>query len=203
MPLTLTRPTPINRKGFYQFIKRSRFKTGIIQSQVNGMEAILNEWERRGLQDLRHLAYMLATAYHETGATMQAIEEWGKGIGRDYGKKLKMSRQPYTAPDQLYYGRGLVQLTWFENYEKMSHLLKIDLVNNPGLALKIDIAVKIMFEGMLKAESNFGDFTGKCLEQFFNGNTEDWLNARKIINGLDKAELIKIYAQDFKRALAA
>lgn len=203
MPLVLTRPTPINRKNFYAAVKRSRFKTALTQSQVDGMESILNEWERRGLLDLRHLAYMLATAYHETGGTMQAISEWGKGVGRDYGKKLKMSREPYALPNHIYYGRGLVQLTWYENYLKMGQLLKIDLLNNPDLALKTDIAVKIMFEGMLKAESHFGDFTGKCLEDYFNGTTEDWLNARRIINGMDKSELIKIYAQDFKRAIAA
>ncbi len=29
---------------------------------------------------------MLATVYHETAKTMQPIEEYGRGVGRDYGK---------------------------------------------------------------------------------------------------------------------
>jgi hypothetical protein len=58
-----------------------------------------------------------------------------------------------------------------------------------------------MFEGMTKGSSSFGDFTGRCLEQYFNNTTEDAVNARKIINGLDKAELIAGYYNKFKDAL--
>ena len=50
-------------------------------------------------------------------------------------------------------------------------------------------ATIILFLGMME-----GWFTGKKLATYFNTTTEDWLNARKIINGLDKADLIKDYA---------
>lgn len=193
----------INRKSFFESIRTTLFKTGLKQTQVGGINAILDRWEASGLTDLRWLAYMLATVYHETAKTMQPIEEYGKGAGYRYGKKIKRSGIPYTLPDKLYYGRGYVQLTWFENYETMGRLLGIDLLNNPELALHPGIAADIMFEGMTKGNSHFGDFTGKSLENYFNDTKVDWVNARRIINGTDKAELIAGYGKKFMAALQA
>lgn len=181
----------INRKKFYDAV---RVDFGPLkQSQVDGFEAILNEWELSGLTDLRWLAYMFATAWHETAHTMQAIEEYGKGKGRAYGKPA--------ANGHIYYGRGLVQITWDYNYKKMGKILGIDLYNNPELALNIDIAVKIMFEGMTTGKSFAGDFTGKHLGNYFNKMKEDWIGARRIINGTDKAKLIAAYGIKFYNAL--
>ena len=191
----------IDRKKFYSCIKENGLFDSLNQSQVDGINAILDEWEKRNLVDLRWLAYMLATAYHETAKTMRAIEEYGKGKNYVYGKKIKRSKVAYINPDKIYYGRGLVQLTWYENYELMGRLLGIDLLNKPELALDKNIAVQIMFEGMLKGASSFGDFTGKCLEMYFNATTEDWLGARKIINGTDKADSIAGYAKKFYSCL--
>ena len=91
----------------------------------------------------------------------------------------------------------MVQLTWDYNYKKLGEVLKIDLYNNPELALQTDISIKIMFVGMTK-----GYFTGKTLGDYFNTSKEDWVNARKIINGLDKAKLISDYALRFYSALS-
>lgn len=192
----------INRAKFYESIRGpKKLFTTLTTSQVQGIEAIFDEWELQGLTDLRWLAYMLATAYHETAKTMQAIEEYGKGKGKPYGRKLKMSGRAYTVPNKIYFGRGLVQLTWYENYDLMGKLLGIDLLNNPELALDFNISIKIMFEGMLKGVSNRGDFTGVSLETYFNDTKEDWVNARKIINGTDKANMIAEYAKTFYTAL--
>ena len=191
----------MNTKSFYDSIRRTLFSGSISSAQFQGLEAIITEYQRLCISDLRKLAYILATAYHETAKTMQPIAEYGKGKGRDYGKKLKMSRKPYTTPDKLYYGRGHVQLTWYENYANMGKLLGVDLLNNPELALTMDVSVKILFEGMLKGKSSFGDFTGKSLEHYFTPDKTDPLNARKIINGMDAAERIKGYYDLFYGAL--
>jgi putative chitinase len=191
----------INRKHFFDTIRASLFKGSMTKDQVGGMDSILTTWETEGLLDLRWLAYMLATTFHETARTMQPVEEYGKGKGYKYGKKIKRSGIPYTLPDKLYYGRGYVQLTWYENYENMGRLLSVDLLNNPELALQPVIASKIMFEGMTKGDSSFGDFTGKSLENYFNDKKEDWVSARRIINGKDKAELIAGYGKKFMGAL--
>ena len=187
----------IDRKSFYEVVRPKLFGGTMAQRQVDGCEAILDEWEKRGLTDYRWLAYMLATTKHETNATMQAVREayW---LSEEW-RRTHLRYYPY-------YGRGLVQLTWEANYRKMTTALAnefpgLDLVNDPDFALKPDVAVAIMFEGMLKAETGVGDFTGRCLEQFFNATTEDPVGARTIINGTDRAQLVAAYYYDFLNAL--
>jgi hypothetical protein len=184
----------IDRKSFYEHARARLFAGILTQGQVDGCNAILDEWESRPeLIDLRFLAYMLATAKHETNATMQAVREayW---LSEEW-RKNHLRYWPF-------YGRGLVQLTWRENYEKMGRFLDLPLAEDPDLALDPANAVKIMFEGMLRAETGVGDFTGKSLEEFFNATTDDPLGARAIINGTDKAPLIAGYHYDFLTALS-
>lgn len=144
------------------------------------------------IDDWRKIAYILATAYHETARTFEGIEEFGKGRGKAYGQKIKQNRRRYTTPDKIYYGRGLVQLTWYENYERFGKFLDIDLLNHPELCLNLDVSVKILVEGMER-----GMFTGVGLSRYFNDQREDYVNARKTVNALDRAELIAGYAQKF------
>mgnify|MGYP001584240980 CR=1 FL=1 len=184
----------IDKQKFFNTVKTNFNIKHLTKSQVAGIDAILDHWEISTYTDLRWLAYMLATVFHETARTMQPIEEYGKGKGKKYG-------EPDPITKKVYYGRGYVQLTWKANYYTMGKILQIDLVNKPELALDIPIAIKIMFEGMTTSASMRGDFTGKCLEQFFNNTTEDWINARKIINGLDCAKLIAEYGKKFLTCL--
>lgn len=195
----------INREFFFKAIRDKKLFTTLSQQQVDSMNTILQKWDDSGYTDLRWLAYMLATAYHETGATLLPIEEWGKGKGRPYGRKLKHSYVPYTTPDKIYYGRGYVQLTWYENYELMSRLLYNDkrLLVEPELVMDLKVATEVMFEGMTKGNSSFGDFTGKSLEMYFTPTKEDPVNARRIINGTDKADKIAGHYYDFKYCLQA
>lgn len=179
----------IDRSKFYGVI-RGAFGS-ISQSQVDGFEAIFDAWEKRQLQDIRWLAYMLATTWHETARTMQAIEEYGKGRDRTYGKEDPNTKKSY-------YGRGLVQLTWSHNYKKMSSIIYGDesLYLHPELALDLNCAVEILFTGMTE-----GSFTGRKLLNYFNATRNDPVNARKIINGLDKAVMIAGYHKKFLEAL--
>lgn len=185
----------IDRKKFFEAI-RSAFGP-FSQSQVNGFNAILDKWEVSGFTDKRWLAYMFATAWHETAKTMQAIAEYGKGKHKSYGKIVP-------ATGKAYYGRGLVQLTWDYNYKKMSKIIYGDnrLYVDPDLALDLKTAVEIMFEGMTTSKSFAGDFTGKHLGNYFNQKTDDPVNARRIINGTDKAKLIAGYHYKFLEALS-
>lgn len=168
----------INRKKFFDIIRQSMFNGNFSQGQVNGIDTILNEWESRKLIDIRYLAYMFTTVKWETAHTMQPIAEYGRGQGHIYGI-------PDTVTGETYYGRGFVQLTWKDNYIKMSRLLGVDLVNNPDLTLNMIIATQILFEGMLDANSGVGDFTNKALDEYFNDEIDDPVGARKIINGTD------------------
>ena len=189
----------MNRSKFFNEIRTSLFNGRLSQSQVDGINFKLDAFDR--IADIRWRAYMLATSYHETAMTMQPIEEYGKGKGRPYGKKIKHNRQPYSVPDQIYYGRGDVQLTWYENYELMGRLLCIPLLEHPELALRPDISAKIMIEGMTKGRSSRGDFTGVSLENYFNATKDDPINARRIINRLDQANKIAWYYYKFLEAM--
>lgn len=179
----------INRTNYYASIKLNLFKSEITPKQKQGMDAILDYWENNGFHDGRHLAYIMATTIHETARTMQPIEEYGKGKTRPYGK-------PHPVTGKTYYGRGFVQLTWHDNYVKAGQLVGADLVNNPELACDLNYATQILVEGMI-----IGFFTGKKLSDYFNDTKEDPINARKIINSLDKAELIAGYYYKFLNAI--
>lgn len=199
----------INRTTFFAYIRKSPFGGRLSQLQIDGMNAILDAWAASGMTDIRWLAYMFATTFHETGQRMQAIRETfatsdKQAIARlDAAYKsgrLKVSK-PYWRTG--YFGRGLVQLTHLANYLKLGHILGIPLDRNPSLALQLDIAIKIMFEGMTRGLSSKGDFTNKSLEDYFSDTFNDPIGARKIINGTDKAKLIASYHVSFLDALNA
>ncbi len=206
----------IDRKTFFSQARRDLFGGTLVQGQVDGITAILDEWEHRRLSDPRWLAYMLATPYHEVDRTMQPIREYGgnvyfhrmydiegarPGVARNLG-----NLRP--GDGVKFQGRGLVQLTGRRNYAQMSALVTrqrfgVDLEQDPDAALRLDIAVAVMFEGMLRADSRFGDFTGVALEDFFDATRDDPVNARRIINGLDRAELVAGHHRRFLAAIAA
>lgn len=194
----------INRKFFFDQARNTLFGGKLNAKQLNGLTAILDEWEANFSQnDDRWLAYMLATTHHETGRTIQPIEEWGKGKDRPYGARLKMTkakngkRIPYSDTPEIFYGRGFVQLTWYENYAKAGKKLNQNFLHNAAKVMEMSNATKILFFGMTE-----GWFTGAKLSTFFNPKTEDWKNARKIINGLDKWDLIKDYSLKYYAAIS-
>jgi len=155
------------------------------QSQVDGCNALLAASD--GLP-VTWRAYLLATAFHETARTMQPIAEYGHGKGKPYG-------QPGKHGGQAAYGRGYVQLTWDANYEKADEKMGLNgaLLADFGLAMQPDIAAKIAVHGMSE-----GWFTGKAFKDYLPG---DYVHARRIINGMDKADVIAGYARKFEEAL--
>jgi len=68
----------------------------------------------------------------------------------------------------------------------------INLIDKPDQALDPKIAAIIIFEGM-----RLGTFTGKKLSDYFNGATEKWVEARRIVNGTDKNKPIAFYGRTF------
>lgn len=163
----------------------------LTQDRVDGINALLAEMEARAWTEPRWWAYVLATAWHETGGTMRPLEEYGRGAGRPYGKV-----DPVTG--KAYFGRGFVQLTWKENYQKLGGILGLPLVGEPELALDPINAARIMCEGMAR-----GLFTGKGLGDYFDADTDDPRNARRIVNGTDKADLIARYHANALQAVKA
>ena len=78
----------------------------------------------------------------------------------------------------------------------MGDHLGIDLVSNPDRALEVDIAAEILVYGMLH-----GMFTGKGLSSYINSLRKDYVNARRIVNGTDRASRIAGFAESLEKAL--
>lgn len=184
---------------------RLAYPSRLSQSQVDGLNTLLSSIETDPhLADLRHVAYMLATVKHECADTWQPIVERG---ARSYFDKYNAStiigkRLGNTHPGDgyLYRGRGYVQITGRANYTRLSHVLGrgTELAWVPNLVLAPEIAYQIMSVGMRK-----GLFTGKKLTDYINESGCDYVQARRIINGVDRAALIASYAQSIESILRA
>lgn len=201
-----------DRKAFFANIKTDVFGGRMSQKQVEGINLVLDAWDRYApsTATFEGLAYVFATDYHETAATMEPVRETLATSAAQAMARLdsawKRGRMPwvkrrYWAIDrngQSPHGRGLVQLTHPENYEKADSKLGLGgkLIKNYDLAMRPDIAAKITVLGMLE-----GWFTGKKLSDYCRAGRPDFRGARRIINGTDKAALIAGYAQEFLEAI--
>lgn len=201
---------PINRNFFFSHIRNVLFDGSLKQSQVGGLTAVLDKWEAESpAADDRWLAYMLGTAHHETGRTFQPVREtFASSDDAAIGildKAFKAGKLPWVKsmywrrdPDgKSWLGRGLVQITHKDNYAKLSNMVGTDLVADPSAAMRMPVALAIMFEGMKR-----GAFTAKKLADFFGPAKEDWRNARRIINGVERADLVASYAKQYYGALS-
>jgi hypothetical protein len=182
----------IHRKYFFDSIRHYLFGS-LAQPQVDGLNRYLDYYddENPPLPDAHHLddrmfSYVLATVYHETAATMTPVKE--------YGSTSYLKSKSYYP----WYGRGDVQLTWEDNYKFQDQKLGLNgaLCANPDLALDPPTALAICVGGMLD-----GDFTGKKLADYFTDSLTDWVDARRIVNGTDRASDIAGYAEAFCNAL--
>jgi hypothetical protein len=182
----------LDRDVYFDNVREVLFGGAMSQQQVDGQCVLLGLWDYQAtgtpMSDLRWLAYILATTYHETAQKMWPVTEYGSQEylqGKDY--------YPYV-------GRGLIQLTWQENYARAGALLGLiddrDLVKHPEVALDSLIAARLAFRGMAE-----GFYTGKKLGDYFSATENDVLNARRIINGNDCDDLIAGYHNAFLYAL--
>ncbi|ULJ61044.1 hypothetical protein [Wielerella bovis] len=219
--------------AFFDYVRKNLFSGSLNQSQVDGINALVLAGVEHGLtvQQLAYvlatsyhetgIPKILPNGNRVMTRPMQPVPESGKGAGRKYGTwqtnsagvkycpKHGGSNAPvYTETEcpHLLYGRGHVQLTWYANYERATREINktlpenehIDLIKNPDLALDLAISCKVIVLGMAQ-----GWFTGKKLSDYINNHRDDYVNARRIVNGTDKAEQIARYARVFETALNA
>lgn len=207
----------MDRAAFFSSIKQSRFKGKMTKAQVTGIEAILDGWDKYGYGLDTACAYELATAYWETGQRMQPVREtfatstkqaisrlnaaWTKG-------QMKWVKTPYWRNG--WFGRGLVQITHEDNYagplrDAVLKEFGVDIHKDPDMALRLDVAVFILIEGVSKGVTLKSDFTAFALEDFINDKGTDYDNARKTVNPGEKSSYgpIGAIARDFELAIRA
>jgi hypothetical protein len=160
----------MDRAVFFAALRRRGsgvFGTSLAQDQVKGMEGIIDAFAEVGDGQRDTLAYALATAYHETGRKMVPVREGFattdagarravNNLARKRGPKSAVARyaQPAGPYGHVYYGRGHVQLTWLENYERSSADAGVDLVKNPDAMLDPVISARVLIRGIMDGRWN-------------------------------------------------
>ena len=183
----------LDKTVFFARLRSTLYRDALPQRAVDGLNFLIDRKPAGWSDDW--FAYALATTYHETAHTMQPIrEKGGAAYFRRYEGRADLGNAK-PGDGVKFHGRGYVQITGRRNYTDWSDRLKINLIDRPDDAMKPDVAVRILFEGMAK-----GTFTGKSLRSYTSGEF-DPVNARRIINGTDKARLIAGYHAEFLAAI--
>lgn len=204
----------MDREIFFKEVRASKdlFGGKMTQQQVDGLTNLLNVWfeevePQYGAQNpTDHLAYDLATAFHETAKTMQPITERGEVSyfdkyepGTDIGKRLGNTQK---GDGFRYRGEGHVQNTGRRNARKATEELNrmfglgVDLEANPQQRGDPRVSALSLFIG-----NRDGWWTGKRLATFLVPGDPDWADARRVVNGTDKAGEVAKYAKAFKKAI--
>jgi predicted chitinase len=161
-----------------------------LKTPAGTIKAIKAECIAQGIGLPAQIAYVLATVEHETAKKFLPVKE-SFYLGEVAGEKHRKTLRYYP-----YYGRGYVQLTWKYNYAKYGQILNKDLVGNPDLALDAEVSLFVLVHGF-----KTGAFTGRKLADYVNANEADFINARRCINGTDKALAIKALALKYLATL--
>lgn len=192
----------MNKSAFFASIRRDLFDGVLAPHQVKRIEVLLDAIVAAGWP-LSHASYALATAHHET-AQWKHMKELG---GDAYFRRMydKAGSRPKVAAalgntepgdGVKFAGRGYVQLTGRANYVKAGRALGLDLVKEPDLVEEPETAARVLIWGM-----STGAYTGKANRDYLAKSPPDYVNARRIINGTDKASMIAGYAKLFQAAL--
>lgn len=181
----------VDREKLFAEIRSRLFKR-LRQEQVAGIEFLISKIETVDFDCLEQAAYLMATVQHETAGTFQPVKE-----------RRERANSPRRANQDRYwlsgyYGRGYVQITWKRNYERAGREIGVDLVGDPDLALRPDVAFQILYRGMMS-----GWFTSKKLSDYINSSRVDFVQARRVVNGLDRAQDIAALAERWHQILRA
>ena len=215
--------------GATKFFKtvRSKVHKTVSQAQIESYNCIFQYWQNNKLSDKRWLSYAMATAWHESH--MHPVREGFGGHRKavnaaKFAWKKGWTKRRYDLPHpktgKVYYGRGLVQITWAANYLKVGQQIGMGdrLYKNPDLALQPEIATKLMFHGMIKGlyrVEKRKSIMRKCggpvkkyvrakLGLYFNNRCNESYRARNMINGDLKKTAGKIskYARYYSGGLS-
>jgi peptidoglycan hydrolase-like protein with peptidoglycan-binding domain/predicted chitinase len=144
---------------------------------------------QEGITDERQIAYVLATAEHESQNFTKPEE--------DFGRREAAIRGYEGGED--FFGRGYAHLTHRDNYRRLGEAMGVgdDLVNNPTLAADPQIASRILVVGMRD-----GLFTTRGLSDYVTADGFNYEGARAIVNGTDRQDHIAGLARNWEGQVA-
>lgn len=153
-------------------------------TKAGTIKAIKWECKAQGIGLDTQVAYVLATTQWETAQTFKPVREafW---LSEKWRRNNLLRYFPY-------YGRGFVQLTWENNYKKYSRILGVDMVADPDIAMRSNVALFILVHGF-----KTGTFTGRKITDYIDHGRTDFVKARRCINDSDKASTIAEIAKKY------
>jgi hypothetical protein len=147
--------------------------------KVTGKVAARSTWpevyaalSKQGISGHLTQCAMIATVDVEC-PPWKPISEWGEHPEYDTGSKAKrLGNTPEADGDgQKFEGRGLIQLSGRDNYEGFGIELGLDLLSNPDLALRPQVAADIAALYFKWKKVNVA------------AEAKDWQKVRRLVNG--------------------
>jgi putative chitinase len=166
-------------------------KGGFDEQQKQNIEYLLSEMEKRGIKDPYTQIGILSVISKECNFKPKSEVDYSNTsnsrIRKIFGKrvrgyseqelnKLKSNPKNFfnkvyaniigngdvsTGDGYKYRGRGFNQLTGRGNYKKYGSLAGIDLVSNPDILNREDVAAKVALQFLTKGKTDFPDFENK------------------------------------------
>lgn len=183
-----------NEKAFYDTARLTLFAGKISTVQFSRLQILLKELLATPGILIPQAGYILATAHWETDR-FNAMEEYASGAAYEGRADLGNTQK---GDGVRFKGRGFPGLTGRRNYEWGTRVSGQDLLSNPSLASDPEVSARLIIDGMLT-----GHFTGKGLGYYIHDDKADLFNARRTVNGLDRAEQIQDIAERYIVALRA
>lgn len=189
-------PVPVMPSGFNDvntILNDAQCPPEIRPFAAKNLPIVLNQCLADGVTDLGQIAYVFATAEHEShfGRFMMEIAD-----GSAYEGRCSDLGNCNSGDGVRFKGRGFVQITGRRNYTNWSDKLAIDLVSRPEKASVPATAAIILVRGMRDSS-----FTGVGLSDFIVGNRRDFFNARRIVNATNRADDIEKIAEAYFKAI--
>ena len=218
----------MDRKKFFAELRKSNavFGRSLTQAQVDVVDAILDETVSLTNS---HVAYILATAYHETGSprmvpsvesltyttaariravwpsrfpTVASAQPFVRSARKlaNHVYNGRMGNRTGSDDGWNFRGRGLDHLTGRDNYTRAVRIVDADVLGDPDLMLVPEIAVRSLVHGMTT-----GRYRGRKLADFDGTGGFDFVGARAIVNAdmRKNGELVAGHARAFLAALLA
>lgn len=192
----------MDRAEFFNSLRDDRrvFGSSLSSAEVTGTESILDACIANGVDQIDHVAFILANVYRETGGYMLPIKETVMPSHDDkmpsdavviarLERAWKAGRLPWVKTPYWRdggFGRGQIQLSLWPGYVRAGKLLGLPLRENPDLALRLDVSARIAVIGMRD-----GWFTGRKLSDYRFPEALGFLpkqHPRRIVNGVDGSD---------------